>query len=120
MKRILFTLVIFLSSSVASSAITPTKMTREDSVSGNRKRSYYQYVPENVNSKNGAPLILLLHGSNSDGASLIEKWKDLADKEGVVLVGPNSRDSSRWVSPDDGPDFLRDVPGAVRWKYEIV
>jgi poly(3-hydroxybutyrate) depolymerase len=64
-------------------------------------------------------LIVLLHGSGRNGLSLVEKWKDLAAREGIILVGPDSQDNSRWSSPVDGPDFLRDVVENIKTKYTI-
>lgn len=65
------------------------------------------------------PLVLLLHGSGRDGSSLIEKWKGLASKEGIILAGPNSLNPAGWAAPEDGPRFLRDVAGAVGKAYPV-
>ena len=32
----------------------------------------------------------MLHGSNRTGVTLVEKWKDYAKKEGIILAGPDS------------------------------
>jgi predicted esterase len=95
----------------------PPKITKETIEFGGKKRAYYLYVPENLPSK--PPLILTLHGSNRDGSSLVEKWKDIADKEGFILAGPNSLNSSRWSSTDDSEDFLREIVEQLKDKYSI-
>jgi poly(3-hydroxybutyrate) depolymerase len=37
------------------------------------------------------PVIVLLHGSGRSGISLVEKWRPLADREGLILIGPTSQ-----------------------------
>ena len=103
---------------VAQTALAnPPKITKETIEFGGKKRAYYLYAPENLPSK--PPLILTLHGSSRDGSSLVEKWKDIADKEGFILAGPNSLNSSRWSSTDDSEDFLREIVEHLKGKYSI-
>lgn len=103
---------------VAQTALAnPPKITKETIEFGGKKRAYYLYVPEKLPSK--PPLILTLHGSSRDGSSLVEKWKDIADKEGFILAGPNSLNSSRWSSTDDSEDFLREIVEQLKGRYSI-
>src|SRR5207253_3820492 len=95
----------------------PGKIVKEQILSNKRKRTFYLYVP--ASAKAPAPLIVLLHGSGRDGMSLIEKWRELADKEGVIIVGPDSEGASGWSMPRDGPDFLRDLVEDLKSKYPI-
>ena len=85
--------------------------------SGGRKRSYYLFVPDNL--KAPAPLVVLLHGSGRNGKVLIDLWKDLAEKEGFIIAGPDSEDPSAWVLGKDGPDFLHDLVEALKSKHPI-
>ena len=85
--------------------------------SGGQTRSYYLFVPDTV--KAPAPLVVLLHGSGGNGKVLIDKWKDLAAKEGFIIVGPDSADPSAWVLGKDGPDFLHDLVEALKIKHPI-
>jgi poly(3-hydroxybutyrate) depolymerase len=94
-----------------------SKITKQTIEFGGKKRVYYLYVPENVASK--PALILTLHGSNRDGLSLVEKWKDIADQEGFILAGPNAMDSAKWSPTDDSPDFLREIVEQLKGKYSI-
>ena len=94
-----------------------SKITKQTIEFGGKKRVYYLYVPENVGSK--PPLILTLHGSGRDGLSLVEKWKDIADREGFILAGPNAMDSAKWSSTDDGPEFLRAIVEKLKGEYSI-
>jgi poly(3-hydroxybutyrate) depolymerase len=66
-----------------------------------------------------APALLLLHGSGHHGMSLIDPWKDLAAKDGIILVAPDSSDSSQWNQTADGPDFVHAVVEAAKSKYPI-
>lgn len=100
-------------------ASSSEKIVKDSIVSQNKKRTIYLFVPESVKSGTPVPLIILLHGSGRNGLSLVDKWKDLAAKEGIIVVGPDSLDPSRWASPVDGPDFLRDIVENVKSKYTI-
>ena len=100
-----------------STAPAITKPSKESFVSRNKKHSYFLFVPENL--KNPAPLMILLHGSNRDGMSLVEKWQDLAKKEQVILAGLNSIDSARWDLTEDGPEVVRDLIEQLKPKYPV-
>ena len=84
-----------------------------------KTRAYYLYVPATVKASSPAPLIVMLHGSGRVGVSLVEKWKDLAKKEGFIIAGPDSSNIQVWGSPQDGPDFLRDLVEELKTKYPI-
>ncbi len=102
-----------------SAAAYPQKILKETIVSEGKNRSYYIYVPQSVKPSAQAPLLVLLHGSNGRGSSLVEYWKDLAEREGVILVGPDSIDTSRWTAPVDGPKFLYDLVEAIKAKHPV-
>lgn len=93
------------------------KVSKETIESGGRKRTYYLFAP--AARKPSAPLVVLFHGSGRDGLSLVERWKDLAASEGFVIAGPNSRDSKGWRTPDDGPEFIRDLVEALRAQHSL-
>jgi len=94
----------------------PDKVAKESLVSNKKKRTYYLFVPAGI--KAPAPLIVLLHGSGRDGFSLIDKWKDLASKEGIIIVGPDSSGEG-WSTPRDGPVFLHDLVEELKSRYPI-
>jgi poly(3-hydroxybutyrate) depolymerase len=112
---IIFMLLALCQTVVASSA----KITKEKIVSGGKNRSYYLFVPDKLAAAKPVPLVVLLHGSGGNGLSLVERWKDLAEKEGLILAGPDSSDSGLWATPADGPEFLRDVVEALKARHAI-
>ena len=59
-------------------------------------------------------MLVLLHGSGHDGRSLLDPWKKLATREGLVLVAPNAQNSAAWQSPADGPKALIAIAEAVK------
>jgi poly(3-hydroxybutyrate) depolymerase len=98
---------------------TSDDITKELMTSNGKTRVYYLYVPSTIQASSRAPLVVMLHGSNRTGNSLVEKWKDLAKKEGFIIVGPDSVNTRGWWAPQDGPDYLRDVVEELKKKYPI-
>jgi len=105
-----------LSGPIVCAQETRNSVLKESLISNKKKRTYYLFVPAGI--KTPAPLIVLLHGSGRDGLSLIDKWKDLATKEGFVIVGPDSGGDG-WSMPRDGPEFLHGLVEEVKLKYGI-
>jgi poly(3-hydroxybutyrate) depolymerase len=104
----------------------PGKISKESFTSEGKKRAYYLYVPKAVaEAKAAAPLLITLHGSGRDGRILVEHWKNVADREGLILAGPDSAKAgsteggATWLIGRDGPDFLRDVVEDVKTKYAV-
>ena len=116
-QRRLLTLALLFT--FASAVVAAQKISRQTIVSEGKKRTYYIYVPEKLKSASQVPLVVLLHGSNHVGLSLAEKWDDLAEKEGVIIVAPDSTDSSQWSVPRDGPAFLYELVESIKNKYPI-
>src|SRR5258706_14504896 len=112
---LLLTLILVPSQTAAAS----DKIVKDSFTSQNKKRSFYLFAPDSIKSGTPAPLIVLLHGSGHNGLSLIDKWKDLAKQEGMIIAGPDSIDSSKWATPIDGPDFLHDLVEAIKAKYPV-
>ncbi len=104
---------------VSPAAVLSQKITKENLTSEDKKRSFYLYVPANVKRESPVPLLILLHGSNRVGLSLADKWKELADQEGFIVVAPDSINSSGWAIPADGPVFMRDLVDYLKSKYAI-
>ena len=115
--KILLALTLLLIS--LSPAFAKDDITKELITSNGKTRPYYLYVPATVKAPNLAPLIVTLHGSNRNGVTLVEKWKDYAKKEGIILAGPDATNLRGWNSPQDGPDFLRDLVEELKTKYPV-
>jgi poly(3-hydroxybutyrate) depolymerase len=122
--RVFLALLFALSFALVARA-EPGKITKESLTSGEKKRSYYLYVPKKVaESKTPAPLVVTLHGTGRNGRILVEHWQELADKEGIILAGPDSMNAdsttgNTWEIPRDGPVFLRDVVEDVKSKQSV-
>ncbi len=112
-----FTFILLLAA--FSSAVAKDDITKELITSNGKTRPYYLYVPSTVKAPALAPLIITLHGSNRTGVTLVEKWKDLAKKEGIILAGPDATNLPEWAAPQDGPDFLRDLVEELKSKYPV-
>ena len=118
MKLRLFLITILLLV-VSASAFASDDITKELITSNGKTRAYYLYVPSTIKAGSPAPLVVMLHGSGRVGMSLVEKWKDLAKKEGFIIAGPDSLDTRSWNMPQDGPDFLRELVEELKTKYPI-
>jgi polyhydroxybutyrate depolymerase len=92
MKLRLFLITILLLV-VSASAFASDDITKELITSNGKTRAYYLYVPSSIKPGSPAPLVVMLHGSGRVGMSLVEKWKDLAKKEGFIIAGPDSLDT---------------------------
>lgn len=113
MKLLTFILLL----AAFSSAHAKDDITKELITSNGKTRAYYLYVPSTA--KASAPLIVMLHGSNRTGVTLVEKWKDYAKKEGIILAGPDATDLRGWASPQDGPDYLHELVEELKTKYPV-
>lgn len=112
--RFFFSAAVFLAAylfSAERAAAKPEPQKHTIAVAG-ADRVYYLFVPEKIASP--APLVVLLHGSGRDGMSQIEAWKELAEKEGIILVAPDSANSRQWSFTADGPEFLHNLVESVR------
>ncbi|MET0622652.1 MAG: dienelactone hydrolase family protein [Pyrinomonadaceae bacterium] len=110
----LLLLVLALAPATASAA---GKVSKETLESGGRKRAFYLYAPPSL--KPAAALVVMLHGSGRNGLPLVEKWKELAEREGFVIAGPDAVESRGWREPEDGPDFIRDLVESLRRRFDI-
>ena len=114
-RRLVALLLLVVAPTIAFAA----KVEKQSLRSRGKERMYYLFVPEGLDAAHPVPLLLTLHGSGRNGASLVDRWKALAEKEKFVVAGPDSSDSQFWSAPEDGPALLRDVVDAVRAKAPI-
>jgi len=118
MAHLRFTLLVAILAFAPAGAFAQ-KISKETIVYDGKKRTYYLYVPKTVLPSSPVSLVVLLHGSNHVGLSLAEKWDGLAEKEGVIIVAPDSADSAHWSVPGDGPAFLHELVESIKTKYPI-
>ncbi len=104
---------------VEASAKDEDKIVKNTIASGGKKRTYYLFVPDSVKPEKRAPLVVLLHGSGRNGRVLIEHWQKLAEQEGIILAGPDSRNSTSWTIPEDGPQFIYDLVEELKAKHAV-
>ena len=90
----------------ASGEPAQDKVTQEMFAYGGRLRTFHLYVPDSVKADSPAPLLIALHGSGRDGISIVNPWREIARREGIIVVGPNSTDKGFWDLKSDGPDFF--------------
>lgn len=117
--KALAALALLLAAALPAAGATSGKVEKQTLVSRDKERVYYLYTPPAIAADKPAPLIVTFHGSGRDGKELVDEWKDLAEKEGIVVAGPNSTDSVHWTSPQDGPLLLRDLVDAIAAKVPI-
>lgn len=115
-KRLIVAIVLVVGFAIPVAA---QKVRKETFESQGKKRTFYLVVPEGVSAAHPVPLLLLFHGSGRDGLSLVDKWKDVAAKEGFVLAGPDANASAGWNVPADGPDYIHELTSELISKYPI-
>ena len=68
------------------------------------------------------PLLIALHGGGRDGASQIDLWKPLAEKEKIIVLAPNSLKppfiEATWFTANDGQN-LADKVNEVLKRYPV-
>ncbi|HEY6328457.1 MAG TPA: alpha/beta hydrolase-fold protein [Blastocatellia bacterium] len=116
-KLLLAIPLVLMGASLALGA--ETNINKELITSNGKTRVYYLYVPKPIKGSVQVPLLVTLHGSGHNGLSLVEKWTDIADKEGFIVAGPDSQDPAVWNIPGDGPDFIHELVEYLKTKYPI-
>jgi|ERR1051326_515712 predicted esterase len=74
-------------------------------------RDGYYYVPPSA--KTNAPLMLYLHGATGNGQRGISRWLTHADKTGVIVLAPDSREQTWGVVFGDEMDDLAFIDRAL-------
>jgi poly(3-hydroxybutyrate) depolymerase len=115
--KILLTLCLLCLTAVVQSG-AKDQITKELITRG-KTRAYYLYVPPTIKPDTKAPLIVMLHGSGRNGITLVEKWKDYAKQEGIIIAGPDASNQRGWSSPQDGPDYLYELIEELKTRYPI-
>lgn len=98
----------------ASAAAQPVSIPFESS---GTSRTYELYVPDPAPPD--SPLLVLLHGSGGTPGNMVAPWRELADREGIVLAAPAANDIRHWQLREDGPAVFRDLVESVRQRAPI-
>ena len=82
-------------------------------------QDYQLYIPQQYKATNRPyPLIVLLHGALRTGVSLVDKWKNLADEKGLILVGPTNWQST-WTLTKEEADTIEAITQHVTKQMRI-
>lgn len=49
---------------------------------------FWIFLPSSYDGTHVLPAILLVHGAGGNGPDILNAWRDLADKHGIILVAP--------------------------------
>ena len=93
-----------------------------------RDRKCPVYVPATVTDRHPAPLLLVFHGAEGTGASMIKKFRALADRDGFLIAAPDGL-GGRWNArqPDeieatgdaDEPAFIDAILNTLSKEYSV-
>lgn len=79
-------------------------------------RKVHFHHPRNASTKPKA-VLLMLHGSNRSGVSLLDKWRPISDRHNILLVAPDSLTKSNWSLKTDPMAFMQAAIDAISTKY---
>ncbi len=80
-------------------------------------REYNVYMPENLGG-GLHPAVFLFHGGQRTGASMIERWKSLADKKKFIIIAPHGL-RGMWNEHNDATYLIPALIKAASSKYPI-
>lgn len=85
----------------------------------NTWRTFILHLPSGYTSSNQYPVVLNLHGYNSDAAQqqLYTQFDDVADNEGFIVVYPNGISNSWSINGTTDVDFLSHLVDTIRANY---
>ena len=63
--------------------------------------------------------MVLFNGSGSPVDGLFDPWKEIARKDGVLLIGQTAFAPGAWRIPEDSPDFTQEVIESAKAKFAI-
>lgn len=100
-------------------SVAAQKVLKESFKFQDKDRSYFLFVPEGIDKAKLAPMMVMLHGTGRNGSSLVDKWKEVAKREGIIIVAPEASNGQSWRIPEDVPDAIYDLVEIVKAKYPV-
>ncbi|WP_197444023.1 PDZ domain-containing protein [Maioricimonas rarisocia] len=82
------------------------------------ERRYWAYVPDQLNLDYDYGLLVWLHPAGDTMESdVLQQWRAICERRGIILVGPKAGDISGWTPDDAG--FVKAVIEEMRQTYPI-
>lgn len=85
------------------------------SLDGPVPRLWHEFVPE---ERASMPLVILLHGANRNGLSVIEMWEQTARRHGLALLAPDAR-GGLWPLEKPETAFLTGLVAEMAARHDI-
>lgn len=79
---------------------------------------FYIFLPSSFDGTRPLPAILLIHGGGGNGPDLIQVWKNFAEQNGIVLVGPTLPLGGSFETAV-APQLYRMIMDAVHGEWNI-
>lgn len=82
------------------------------------ENNYWAFVPADYNADHPYGMLVWLHpAGDTMEAAVIRLWQRVAERRGLILVGPKASSPRGWDPRDT--EYVRDVVADVREKYNI-
>jgi predicted esterase len=79
---------------------------------------FYVFVPSSFDGIHPAPAVLLIHGGGGKGPDMIGAWKNFAQQNGIILVGPTLPLGGNFETAV-APQLYPMIMDAVRGEWKI-
>lgn len=82
---------------------------------------WYEYVPACYDGTQKVPLVVQVHGGGQDGLrwASYTVWHELAERNNLIIIYPNSLKAGRWDCDDEEIQYLYDLIHRMCNLYEI-
>jgi len=117
--RGVLSIAVLIAATAIGTAQSDERDRRFSLTSNGRERAYRVFVPDGFGKSGPGPAVVLFNGSGSPVDGLMDPWKEIARKDGVILIGPDAFQSGAWRIPQDSPDFTGEVVEDAKAKFKI-
>ncbi|MDA5558843.1 hypothetical protein [Shimia sp. MMG029] len=94
---------------------TRAAATAQQTLDGTQPVTWHYFVPE---TDEKVPLVVLFHGRDREGLSLIELWLDTARRENIAIIAPTAPSGS-WPYTKPSPQFVNRIISEVAKSHPI-